>query len=280
MTAYTGVGLAHRFAPARMRRTVIEMAYAGSTVHIACAFSIIELVTVLYRNHLRYPGNDPHDEGRDYLVLSKGHGVMAQYACMHELGWLDDSHIQGYFKDGSNLKGLSDSRVPGLEVTSGSLGHGFSVGVGIAIGLKRKGTDQKVYAIVGDGELNEGPIWEGCLVAAHHQMDNLMLIVDKNGFQAMGTTNDVLALGDLAAKFSSFGFETLEVDGHDEAAVDNAIRQLWDAGKGKPKALIARTVKGKGVSFMESINLWHYTRLDPQTYAVALSELGFTAAPK
>lgn len=280
MTAYSGVGSAHRFAPARMRRTVLEMAYAGSTVHIACAFSIIELVTVLYRNHLRYPGNDPHAEGRDYLVLSKGHGVMAQYACMHELGWLDDSHIQGYFKDGSNLKGLSDSRVPGLEVTSGSLGHGFSVGVGIAMGLKRKGTDQKVYAIVGDGELNEGPIWEGALVAAHHQMDNLMLIVDKNGFQAMGTTDDVLALGNLAAKFSSFGFETLEVDGHDEEAVDNAIRQLWDAGKGKPKALIATTVKGKGVSFMESINLWHYTRLDPQTYAEALSELGFPAVSK
>ena len=245
-------GAERRFAPARMRRTVLEMAYAGSTVHIACAFSIIELVTVLYRDHLRYPGNDPRAEGRDFLVLSKGHGVMAQYACMRELGWLDDSHVQGYFKDGSELKGLSDSRVPGLEVTSGSLGHGFSVGVGIAMGLQRKGTDQKVYAIVGDGELNEGPIWEGALVAAHHKMDNLMLIVDKNGFQAMGTTDDVLALGDLSAKFASFGFETLEVDGHDEAAVDAAIRQLWSTGAGKPKALIARTVKGKGVPFMES----------------------------
>lgn len=234
------------FDPSRMRRTVLEMAYAGSTVHIACAFSIIELLTALYRNHLRYPGNDPRAEDRDYLVLSKGHGVMAQYACMHERGWLEDSHIQGYFKDGSDLKGLSDSRVPGLEVTSGSLGHGFSVGVGIALGLKRKGTDQKVYAIVGDGELNEGPIWEGSLVAAHHRLDNLMLIVDKNGFQAMGTTDDVLALGDLLAKFSSFGFETLEIDGHDETAIDAAIRQLWATSPNKPKAIIARTVKGKG----------------------------------
>jgi transketolase len=268
------------FDPARMRRTVLEMAYAGSTVHIACAFSIIELLTVLYRHHLRYPGNDPRAEGRDYLVLSKGHGVMAQYACMHELGWLEDSHIQSYFKDGTDLKGLSDSRVVGLEVTSGSLGHGFSVGVGIALGLKRKGTGQKVYAIVGDGELNEGPIWEGALVAAHHGLNNLMLMVDKNGFQAMGTTDDVLALGDLQAKFSSFGFETLEVDGHDESAIDEAIRQLWDISPTKPKALIARTVKGKGVSFMESINLWHYTRLDPQTFAAALSKLGFTGASK
>jgi len=273
-------GAERRFAPARMRRTVLEMAYAGSTVHIACAFSIIELVTVLYRDHLRYPGNDPRAEGRDFLVLSKGHGVMAQYACMRELGWLDDSHVQGYFKDGSELKGLSDSRVPGLEVTSGSLGHGFSVGVGIAMGLQRKGTDQKVYAIVGDGELNEGPIWEGALVAAHHKMDNLMLIVDKNGFQAMGTTDDVLALGDLSAKFASFGFETLEVDGHDEAAVDAAIRQLWSTGAGKPKALIARTVKGKGVPFMESDNRWHYTRLNPQTFAEAIDALGLAGASK
>lgn len=267
-----------RFDPVRMRRTVLEMAYAGSTVHIGCAFSIIELLTVLYRNHLRYPGNDPRAEGRDYLVLSKGHGVMAQYACMHELGWLNDSHIKGYFADGSELKGLSDSRVPGLEVTSGSLGHGFSVGVGIAMGLQRKGTDQKVYAIVGDGELNEGPIWEGALVAAHHWMDNLMLIVDKNGFQAMGSTDDVLALGDLSAKFSSFGFEALEVDGHDEAAVDVAIRQLWANGVGKPKALIAKTVKGKGVPFMESDNSWHYTRLNAQTFAEAIDALGYPGA--
>lgn len=269
-----------RFAPARMRRTVLEMAYAGSTVHIGCAFSIIELMTVLYRHHLRYPDNNPRAEGRDYLILSKGHGVMAQYACMRELGWLNDSHVQNYFKDGSELKGLSDSRVPGLEVTSGSLGHGFSVGVGIAMGLQRKGTDQKVYAIVGDGEINEGPIWEGALVAAHHKMDNLMLIIDKNGFQAMGTTDDVLALGDLSAKFQSFGFETLEVDGHDEKSIDAAVRKLWLTGAGKPKALIAHTIKGKGVPFMESDNRWHYTRLNQQTFAEAIDALGFSGASK
>jgi transketolase len=252
---------------------VIEMAYAGSSVHIACAFSIIELVSVLYRNHLRYPNNDPCSQGRDYLVLSKGHGVMAQYACMYELGWLNDTQIKGYFADGSELKGLSDSRIKGLEVTSGSLGHGFSVGVGIAMGLQRKGTDQKVYAIVGDGELNEGPIWEGAQVAAHHQIDNLMLIVDKNGFQAMGATDDVLALGDLTAKFSSFGFETIEVDGHDELAIDSAIPKLWNTCVGKPKALIARTVKGKGVPFMESNNRWHYTRLDSESFIEAINFL-------
>jgi transketolase len=251
------------------------MAYAGSTVHIGCAFSIIELLAVIYRHHLRFPGNDPQALERDFLVLSKGHGVMAQYACMRELGWLDDElHIHGYFSDGSELKGLSDSRIAGLEVTSGSLGHGFSVGVGIAMGHKRLGTDQKVYALVGDGEINEGPIWEGMLVAAHHKLDNLMLIIDKNNFQAMGTTDEVLSLGDLQAKFVSFGFETIEIDGHDEDSIDNAVRQLWSSGVGKPKALVARTVKGKGVSFMEADNRWHYTRLNSETFAAAMNSLG------
>lgn len=263
------------FHPAQLRRTVLEMAHAGSTVHIGCAFSIVELLAVLYRHHLRYPGNDPRAAQRDYLVLSKGHGVMAQYACMRELGWLDDErHVHGYFSDGSELKGLSDSRVPGLEVTSGSLGHGFSVGVGIAMGLKRLGTDQKVYALVGDGELNEGPIWEGMLVAAHHGLDNLMLIVDANGFQAMGRTDEVLKLGDLQAKFASFDFAVCEVDGHDEAAIDAAVHALWREQPGRPKALVARTVKGKGVPFMEHQNQWHYTRLSTQTYAEALAALG------
>jgi transketolase len=265
-----------RFAPSRLRRTVLDMAYAGATVHIACAFSIIELMSVLYRNYLRYPGNDPRSLARDYLVLSKGHGVMAQYACMLELGWLKDAHIQNYCADGSELKGLSDSRIDGLEVSSGSLGHGFSVGVGIAMGLQRKQTDQKVYALVGDGELNEGAIWEGALVAAHHRMNHFMCIVDRNGFQAMGKTDEVLDMGDLAAKFASFGFETREVDGHDEAAIDAAIDHLWRTGPGRPKALIAHTVKGKGVPFMESDNRWHYTRLNEQTHAQAIEALGFS----
>ncbi|OWT74954.1 MULTISPECIES: transketolase [unclassified Achromobacter] len=263
-----------RFDPATLRRTVLDMAYAGATVHIGCAFSIIELLAVLYRNHLRYPGNDPDAADRDYLVLSKGHGVMAQYACMREMGWLDDAAISGYFSDGSDLKGLSDSRVPGLEVTSGSLGHGFSVGVGMAMGAKLRKTDQKTYVLVGDGEINEGPIWEGALFAGHHKLSNFMTIVDENGFQAMGKTNEVLDLGAIEAKFASFGFESMTVDGHDENAVDAAVRKLWESPSRAPKALIARTVKGKGVSFMEHNNIWHYTRLNADTYAQAIEAVG------
>lgn len=263
-----------------MRRTVLDMAFAGSTVHIACAFSIIELLTVLYRSHLKYPNNDPQSSERDYLVLSKGHGVMAQYACMRELGWLSDSDIENYFKDGTELKGLSDSRVEGLEVTSGSLGHGLSVAVGIAMGLKLKNKPQKVYAIVGDGELNEGPIWEGMLVAAHHHLDNFMMIVDQNGFQAMGTTDEVLELGNLQEKFTSFGFEAMSVDGHDEANINAAINSLLASDAKRPKAIIAKTIKGKGVPFMESNNLWHYTRLTQESYAAAVNSLGATGESK
>ena len=195
-----------------LRKTVLDMAYAGTTGHIGCAFSIIELLAVLYRKYLRYPDNDPQSSLRDYLVLSKGHGVRAQYACMRELGWLKEEAFTGYFANGSDLKGLSDSRIPGLEVTSGSLGHGFSVGVGLALGAVLNGTDQKTYAIVGDGEINEGPIWEGALFASQHELKNLMVIVDENGFQAMGRTNEILDLGSIQAKFESFGFEAITND--------------------------------------------------------------------
>ena len=268
---------AKAFEPKVLRKTVLDMAYAGGTVHIGCAFSIIELLAVLYRNHLRYPGNDPLATERDFLVLSKGHGVMAQYACMRELGWLKDEAFSGYFADGSDLKGLSDSRIPGLEVTSGSLGHGFSVGVGLAKGAMLRGTDQKVYALVGDGEINEGPIWEGSLFAAHHGLKNFMVIVDENGFQAMGATQDVLKLDSVQAKFESFGFEAISVDGHDEALIDNAITRLWASNSTSPKALIAKTVKGKGVPFMEHNNIWHYTRLNPETYVQALAAVDGSA---
>lgn len=261
------------FQAAELRKIVLDMAYAGSAVHIACAFSLIEILAVLYRSHLRYPENNPNSALRDYLVLSKGHGVMAQYACMKELGWLPHSDFENYFAEQSNLKGLSDSRIPGLEVTSGSLGHGFSVGVGLALAAKLKKTDQKVFVIVGDGEINEGPIWEGALFASHHQLHNFMVIVDENGYQAMGQTNDILDLGSIQEKFESFGFDAISVDGHDELALDGAIQTLMQRNPHQPKALIAKTIKGKGVPFMENDNTWHYTRLNDSSYEDAITAL-------
>lgn len=261
-----------RFNPTDLRRTVLDMAFRGSTVHIGCAFSLIEVMAVLYRNWLRL-GDSPRCAERDYLVLSKGHGVMAQYACLKELGWLSDGELQNYFGDGTRLKGLSDAHVPGLEVTSGSLGHGLSVGVGLALAARLKGTDQRTIIIVGDGELNEGAVWEGLLFATHFELSNLTLIVDENGFQAMGSTREVMRLGRIAHKLAAFGFDTCEVDGHDEQALDDSLSNLLQTHGPRPKAIVAKTVKGKGVSFMERDNRWHYTRLTAETYAAALAEL-------
>jgi transketolase len=261
-----------RFDARELRRTVLRMAYSGATVHIACAFSLIEILAVLYRAHLRLPGG-PRAPGRDYLVLSKGHGVMAQYACLRELGWLRDADLDAYFKDGTYLKGLSDAHVPGLEVSSGSLGHGLSVGVGLALAAHRQQTGQRCFAIVGDGEMNEGAVWEALLFAAHFELANLVVIVDENGYQAMGSTREVMRLGRIADKLAAFGLETREVDGHDEAALDAALRDLAALESPRPRALVARTVKGKGVSFMEGDNRWHYTRLTPETFTAAMAEL-------
>lgn len=260
------------FHPSALRRTVLEMAHVGASVHIACAFSIIEILAVLYRCHLRLGEGGPGAAGRDYLVLSKGHGVMAQYACLYELGWLGREEIDCYFGDGTRLKGLADAHVPGIEATGGSLGHGLSVGVGLALAAQRKGSGQRCYAVVGDGEMNEGPIWEALLFAAHFRLDNLVVIVDENRFQAMGRTDEVMNLGSLAAKFAAFGFDARAVDGHDESALDAALAQA-KAADGRPKAIVARTVKGKGVSFMENQNAWHYTRLTEETYRAALREV-------
>lgn len=261
------------FAPRTLRKHILDMSFAGGTVHIPSAFSIVEILSTLYSKHLNYSKDNMHGLERDSLVLSKGHGVMALYACLYQAGILDELDLKNYFKDGSRLKGLSDTHVPGLEVTSGSLGHGLSVGTGMALGHKMAGRPHQVFAVVGDGEMNEGPMWEALLFASHFKLDNLIVIVDKNGFQAMGPTNEVMSLGNLSQKFAAFDFAVEEVDGHDLSELDRALTTLRGQKDGKPKALIANTTKGKGVSFMENDNRWHYTRLDNSTYHGAVKEV-------
>lgn len=265
-----------KFNAPQIRKAILDMAYAGSTVHIGCAFSIVELLAVLYRKHLRLDAANPDAPDRDYLVLSKGHGVMTQYACLRELGWLSDDDLANYFKNGTRLKGLADAHVPGVEATTGSLGHGLSVAAGLALGARLKPSDQICYALVGDGELNEGSIWEAAMFAAHFKLDNLIVIVDKNGFQAMGSTDDVMGLGSIEAKFQAFGFDAVTINGHDEQAVDRAYTEMKNRRNGRPKAIVAETVKGKGVSFMENDNIWHYTRLTPENHAQAVHEVTLT----
>lgn len=257
------------FRPATLRRHVLHMAHSGSAVHIGCAFSLIEIISVLYGDVMRYSPAASNAPDRDYLILSKGHGVMAVYAAYRELGWLEQADLDRYFSDGSRLHGLCEASIPGLEVCSGTLGHGLPIAVGMAYGLKRQGSDKTIYCIVGDGEMNEGPMWEALLFAAHHKLNNLVVIVDANGLQAMGSTSEIINLEPFAQKFESFGFNAIDCNGHDSNLLRIALRPT----PGKPRAVIARTVKGYGVSFMENKIEWHYLRLNPQLLERALSEL-------
>jgi transketolase len=198
---------------------------------------------------------------------------MALYACLRELGCLTQDHLDRYFADGSELRGLAEAGIPGIEATGGSLGHGLPIAVGIALGLKRRKTDQRVYCIVGDGELNEGSIWEGLAFAAHHGLDNLTVVVDANQFQALGRTKEIFNMEPFLEKFRAFNLLAAECDGHSITALEETLQGMIDRAAGHPQALVARTVKGKGVSFMEGDNLWHYTQLTDQTLARALEEL-------
>ena len=260
------------FDPASLRRHVLRMAFHGQSVHIACAFSLVEICSVLFSRFLRHDPRDPASPDRDYLILSKGHGVMALYACFRELAWLTDDDLDRYFQDGTRWRGLCEADVPGCEVTSGSLGHGLPIATGIAFGLRRLQSDRRVYCIAGDGEMNEGSMWEAVLFAAHQRLDNLTLIVDANDFQAMGKTADILGLEPLVAKFEAFGFAAAECDGHDPEALARTLASLATV-RDRPTALVARTTKGHGVSFMAHDNRWHYTRLTADDYARALEEL-------
>lgn len=259
--------------PKALRRTIVRMAMAGGAVHLGSSFSLVEIVATLYQDYLRRNPVDRLDPRRDILALSKGHGVMALYAALYELGWLSDADIDGYFLTNNHLKGLSSALVPGIEVSGGSLGHGLPVATGLALAAKLRGLDRRIYAIVGDGELNEGSIWESFLFAAHHKLSNLVVVVDANGFQAMGQSSAVLNLESLKEKFEAFHFEVREHNGHDQEALRKSFDSFLSSKSSCPKALIARTVKGKGVSFMENDNNWHYQRLDAETFQAALREL-------
>ncbi len=256
--------------PTELRRSIVEMAYAGSSVHIGCAFSMVEVVSSLLGQVMNL-GSGADDRSRDRILLSKGHGVMALYAAYSALGWLEKAHLEKYFSDGSLLHGLAEARVPLMEVSAGSLGHGLPVAVGYALGKRRLGEAGHVYCIVGDGEMNEGSMWEAVLFAGHHGLENLTIIVDANAHQAMGRIADVMNMEPFAAKFAAFGFETHDVDGHDLELLTKTFRQ--PSTSGRPRAVIARTVKGKGLSFMEDNNEWHYRRLTPELLEAARKEL-------
>lgn len=256
-----------------IRQTILTMAKAGNSVHIACAFSIVEILIVLYNSYLKINPETVHSPERNLFCLSKGHGVMALYACLIKLKILPEESIKSYFSDGSKLKGLSDSHITGVEVSGGSLGHGITVAVGMALSIQFKKQDRKVYCLIGDGEMNEGSVWESLMFAAHWKLENFFLIIDANDFQAMGRPSEILNCESLLMKLKAFNFEVLEVEGHDETLLFEAFNTLNKSEIKKPKAIIARTVKGYGVSFMQDDNAWHYSRLNEESFQRALREL-------
>jgi transketolase len=231
---------------------------------LASSLSSIEIFVALYYGGiLRFNPTNLRDEERDRCIISKGHGSICMYPILADLGFFPMKELQHVCEAGSFLGGIPDPVIPGYETVNGSLGHGLGVATGMALGLKRKASHRSVFVITGDGELHEGANWEAIMFASQHKLDNLHLIVDDNRIGMLGYTEDIVSHGALTARLSSFGWDCMEVDGHDVLAVRNALRQQKTAA-GKPKALIARTLKGHGVPGLENAPLSHIINPKPE----------------
>ena len=256
-----------------LREFALDLIYGAKTGHIGGDFSEAEIMTVLYFNELKVNPENPEDPDRDYFILSKGHSMEVFYAALAKRGFLDGDDVKArYSRFGSPYIGHPNNKLPGIEMNSGSLGHGLPVSVGIAKAMKMDGKPNRVYVMMGDGELAEGSVWEGAMAASHYQLDNLCAIVDRNRLQISGTTEEVMHHDDLAARFSAFGWYTIVVPGND---VDALLRAFAEARtvKGQPAVIIAETTKGKGVSFMENKPAWHHKVPNAEEYALAKEEL-------
>lgn len=256
----------------RMRNRSLRMALDADRKgsHLGAALSVIEIFAALYGQVLRYDVNDPENPDRDRLIVSKGHCVLAYYTALCEAGFLQDEELNTFEQNGAWLHGHATRDVKkGVEFSGGSLGMGISFAVGVAIAAKSDRRTSHVYVLIGDGECNEGIVWESCMAASHYQLDNLTIIVDDNKLQYDGESSKVMNMISLADKFKAFGIEPVEIDGHDVDAVLSALRHRVTA---KPVVVIASTVKGKGVSFMEHKKEWHHSRLTAEQYEIAMSE--------
>ena len=258
----------------KIRRSIIEMLSKAGSGHPGGSLSSVELVTGLYFSKMRFNPEDPHDPGRDYFVLSKGHVCPVLYATLSEIGYISCDELCTLRKPGSRLQGhpAMDKNVPGVEVSTGSLGYGLSIGAGIALGLKTEKKSNRVYVLMGDGEQQEGSIWEAAMAAGHYGLDNLCGIVDNNHLQIDGRVEDIMGVDPLADKYRAFGWHTIEINGHSFPEVLRAYDEAA-AHKGTPTVIIARTIKGKGVSFMENIADWHGKTPNNEQTEKALKEL-------
>ncbi len=252
-----------------IRRIILEQSRRANVGHIGSALSIADIVAMLYGGVLRM--TDPADPDRDRFVLCKGHASLALYAALFLRGIISQADLDSYCGDGSMLGVHPEHQAPGVDFSTGSLGQGLSMAVGATLAARLQGSDRRVFALVSDAECNEGALWEAVMFAGQHRLANLRAIVDVNGQQALGYTRDVLDLAPLAEKWRVFGWDAVDVDGHDVAAMADAVQR--PSHEGRPRVLVAKTVFGKGVSYMQSQIKWHYWPMNETEYAQALAEI-------
>ena len=261
----------------QLRGDVLQTVTRANSGHPGGALGMADLLTVLYYKYLRHDPRNPDWEDRDRFVLSNGHTCPILYAILADQGYFDRDELDTFRKLGSRLQGHPSTawNVPGVEVSSGSLGNGLSVALGMAMGARLAHRDARVYCFVSDGELQEGQPWEAATAAAHHGVDNLCVMIDWNGCQIDGRVDDVMDVGNLADKFRAFGWHVHEIDGHNYEQIMNAFVSFLAArGSGKPTAIASHTILGKGVSFMEDVPKWHHGVLSPEQLEQAFAELG------
>jgi len=258
---------------ARIRRHVVMMTHRAQSAHVGTSLSTVELLAVLYACVLRVDPKRPAWHERDRLILSKGHGCAALYAVLAEVGFMPVSWLERFYLDGSRLAGhVTHTGVPGVEASTGALGHGLSLACGMALAARRNRQNHRVFVVLSDGECDEGATWEAALFAPHHRLDNLVAIIDYNKMQSLGSVAEVLDLEPLVAKWEAFRWAVREVDGHDVSALIQTLTNLPFV-PGRPSCVVAHTVKGKGISFMEQQLLWHYRSPDAGELDRALREL-------
>jgi len=257
----------------RMRVSILEMLTEAGSGHPGGSLSAIDIIVCLYFGKMRYDVAQPLFNERDHFILSKGHGCPALYACLAEAGYFDKSHLMTLRKIDSILQGHPDMHyTPGVEMCTGSLGQGFAAANGVALAAKLDGVDRKIYTMIGDGECQEGIVWEAAMASSHLKLDNLRVILDHNGIETDGWVEDIIGIEPVCDKFRAFGWEVFDVDGHDHGAVLAAL-DAADGVRGKPVFIRARTVKGKGVSFMENQHSFHGKAPTPDQLRQALGEL-------
>jgi transketolase len=256
----------------RIRRHGVEMTHLSKGSHIGAILSVSDIIAVLYTDVLTIYPSEPEKEDRDRFILSKGHAGAAIYAALAERGFFPVAELATHYGNGSRLSGhVSHKGIPGIEFSTGSLGHGLSVGVGMALSAKSDRKAYRIYVVIGDGECDEGSIWEASMFAHHHKLDNLTVIVDYNKMQSLTFCEDTLSLNPLDKKFEAFGYNVLNIDGHNHLELKKAFATQF--GNENPILILAHTIKGKGISFMENNILWHYRTPQGEEYEAAVKEL-------